>query len=397
MGAYPARARFWLDHRAMIANAERLIARVGLSVDVRAPMRELSVAQEQMVQIAAALAGGGRALIFDEPTSSLSVIESQRLFALIEELRRAGVTMLYVSHRMPEVFRLCDRISVLRDGRHVATVARADTSEREIVQMMVGREVVPNARRGGEPPLADTPPALGVRGLTSPGRFGDITFEVRPGEIVGVAGLVGSGRSEVAQAIFGLDRSARGEVKVAGEPVRLGRVRHAMRCGVALVPEDRKRQGLVMGMSCVANHTLANLASLSRWGWLMHGRAWRDADGYFKRLALKAPSWDAAVHTLSGGNQQKVVLSKWLCRGAKVLIVDEPTRGVDVAAKASIHSLLRELAGGGVAVLMISSELPEVLSLADRVLVMRGGRLVGELPGMHATEESVLRLMVGVG
>ncbi len=394
LGRYPRRLGLFLKSGEMIGRAEALLGQIGVELDVRRPLRELATAQEQLVQIAAAVGTGAQILVFDEPTSSLSDTEVQRLFALIEELRRRGVTMIYVSHRMAEVLRLADRISVLRDGRYVGTVARAEASETRLVQMMIGRPLAEYfPQHLGAAPGREL---LRVEHLSSPGKFADVSLHVRAGEIVGLAGLVGSGRSEVARAVFGLDRAATGRLHVDGWAVPLGRVRRSLRSGIGLVPEDRKRQGLVLLMSVRHNFSLAILDVLRRWLFLNHRGERRAAEGLFARLDVRAPSLEAAVATLSGGNQQKVVLAKWLARKLKVLIVDEPTRGVDVGAKAAIHGLIDELARQGVGILLISSELPEVVNLSTRVLVMRAGRLVGEVPRAEATQERLLRLMAGV-
>ena len=394
LGRYPRRLGWLIDRRAMAARAERLLAEIGSSLDVRRPMRRLSTAQEQLVQIAAAVGTGAKILIFDEPTSSLSEAEAEHLFSLIDALRQRGVTMIYVTHRLPEVFRLCDRVSVLRDGRYVGTLARQEATQDRIVQMMIGRPLAEYfARHGGGQAGREV---LRVENLSSPGRFRDVSFSVRAGEIVGLAGLVGAGRSEIARALFGLDRSATGRVVVDGRPLRLGSVREAMRAGMALVPEDRKRQGLVLALSGRFNFSLPLLDRLRRWGFLDKARERRETESYFGRLAVKAASIDAPVASMSGGNQQKVVLAKWLARESKLLIVDEPTRGVDVGAKAAIHALLDRLARAGLGILLISSELPEVLNLSDRILVMREGRLAGELRREEADQASLLRLMAGV-
>ena len=394
LGQYPRRFGVFTDRPAMEERARRSLAEIGVTLDVRLPLRQLTTGQEQMVQIAAAVGTGARILVFDEPTSSLSETEAGRLFGLMRKLRERGVTMIYVSHRLPEVMELCDRISVLRDGTYVGTLERATASRDAVVQMMIGRAVedyVPtylSARPGAV--------RLRVEGLSSPGKFEQVTFSVRAGEIVGLAGLVGAGRSEVAQAIFGLDPRATGSVELEGEPLRLGQVREALRRGIGLVPEDRKRQGLIPGLSCRANLTLVILDRLRRWGFLSQARENQEAGALFERLQVKAASLNAPVATLSGGNQQKVVIAKWLARSLKVLIVDEPTRGVDVGAKATIHRLLDDLARQGLAILLVSSELPEVLRLSSRVVVMREGRVSAELPREMATQESVMRLMAGV-
>jgi ABC-type sugar transport system ATPase subunit len=392
MGVYPRRLGI-IDRKAMAAKADDLLSKIGVCLDVTREMRSLSTAQEQLVQIAAAVGTGARILVFDEPTSSLSEPEARSLFDLIEQLRTRGVTMIYVSHRMPEVFRLCDRFSVLRDGKYVGTLTRTEASEDAVVRMMVGRSVETYRSKAA---ARSAEPVLSVRNLTSRPMFSDISFDVKPGEIVGFAGLVGAGRSEVAKAIFGLDPRATGSVSVEGKILPLGSIKAAMRAGIGLVPEDRKRQGLVLMMSGRANYSLAILEKLRHFLMLDHHREKVDAQGAFKQLRVKTPSIDTPVATLSGGNQQKVVIAKWLARGAKILIVDEPTRGVDVGAKAAIHELLDTLAGQGVGIVVISSELPEVLSMSTRILVMRDGKLVGELP-RGSTEEQVLRLMAGMG
>ena len=393
MGQYPRRFGLFLDRRRMVERARQLLARIDVSLDVRQPMRQLSTAQEQLVQIASAVGTGANLLVFDEPTSSLSEPEAQQLFRLIDQLKARGVTIVYVSHRMPEVFRLCDRITVLRDGKYIGTLDRAEATQDRVVQMMIGRAVKDyfpqhlHASPGDE--------LLAVSGLTSPGKFRDISFAVRRGEIVALAGLVGAGRSEIARAIFGLDPYAGGRVELEGRPLPPGNVREAMRRGIALVPEDRKRQGLILLAGGRFNFSLPSLSRFSHFGFVSASRERDQAARSFAQLRVKTASLDAPVMELSGGNQQKIALAKWLARDMKLLIVDEPTRGVDVAAKAAIHELLDELARRGVAVLLISSELPEVLNLSTRILVLREGRLVGELPRADATQEKVLRLMAG--
>jgi ABC-type sugar transport system ATPase subunit len=394
MGHYPRRLGFFLDRMEMARRAEKLLSAIGVTLNVWQNMRDLSTAQEQLVQIAAAIGTDPRILIFDEPTSSLSEPEAQSLFALIEELKTRGITMIYVSHRMPELFRLCDRISVLRDGRYVGTLARSEMTPDAVVRMMIGRSLEEYFPQHLSADVREI--ALSVRNLTSPGRFQDVSFEIRAGEIVGFAGLVGSGRSEVAKAIFGLDPHVSGKVILAGKSLVLGSVNTAMHHGIGLVPEDRKRQGCIIGMPCRANISLALLDRLRKAGLLDRKQEKQVTAKYFVQLRVKAASLEAPVNSLSGGNQQKIVLAKWLARGGKLLIVDEPTRGVDVGAKAAIHALLDNLAREGLAVMLISSELPEVLNLSTRILVMRGGKLVGELSREQASQETVLRLMAGV-
>jgi len=395
MGQYPRRlGGLLLDRAEMRRRAEQLLAKIGVQLDVRQDMRTLSTAQEQLVQIASAVGTGARILIFDEPTSSLSETEAQNLFTLIDTLKQRGVTMIYVSHRMPEVFRLCDRLSVLRDGKYVGTLDRATATEDQVIRMMIGRSI--DQYFPQHPQTAQREVVLSVRNLSSPGQFRDVSFDVRAGEIVGFAGLVGSGRSEVAKAIFGLDKSATGHIDLSGRPLPLGQVRTSMRRGMGLVPEDRKRQGLILMMSGRNNVSLSMLDRIKRLGMLDFSSERDVTIRYFDQLRVKTPSIRTPVAALSGGNQQKIALAKWLARDCKLLIVDEPTRGVDVGAKASIHTILDELAGRGIAIILISSELPEVLHLSSRILVMRHGRLVGEVPRDQADQERVLRLMAGV-
>lgn len=394
LGRYPRRGGLFADQRAMNERARQLLSEIGVTLDVSQTMHALTTGQEQLVQIAAAVGTGANILVFDEPTSSLSETESQHLFELIEQLKKRNVTVIYVSHRLPEVLRLCDRISVLRDGHYIGTLDRATATQDKVVQMMIGRSVsefFPQhlAKAAGEVKLR-------VQNLSSSGKFSNVSFEVRAGEIVGFAGLVGSGRSEIAQAIFGLDPAATGTVELDGQPLPLGYCRQAMRRGLGLIPEDRKRQGLILMMSCRRNFSLVILDRLRRWGLLKHRQEATEAGKLFARLRVKTPTIETPVSSLSGGNQQKVVIAKWLARQLKVLIVDEPTRGVDVGAKAEIHALIDELAQQGCAVMLISSELPEVINLSTRVLVMRAGKLVGEVARPEATQENLMRLMAGI-
>jgi ABC-type sugar transport system ATPase subunit len=389
-----------VDRRAMERRARELLAGIGAELDVRRTMRELSTAQEQRVQVAAAVGSGARVIVFDEPTSALTGADAERLYTLIGALRARGVTVIYVSHRIPEVFRLADRITVLRDGARVATLPRDETSPRDLVRRMIGREL--SGYHAGPPPGPPGEVLLEVEGLASRGRIEGVGFRVRAREIVGLAGLVGAGRSEVLRALFGLDPHARGRVTVTGRPLRLGSTRAALTAGLALVPEDRKRQGLVLPLGARANWALAQLPALRRrarparaLGLLDGGAERRRAAASLASVDVRAASLDAPVAALSGGNQQKVVLARWLATGARVLLVDEPTRGVDVGAKAAIHHLLAGRAADGAAILLVSSELDELLALSSRVLVLREGRLVAELP-RGASEEAVMTAMAGV-
>jgi ABC-type sugar transport system ATPase subunit len=390
----PARGGI-VDREAMRRRAEAMLAETGTELDVTREFGKLAIGQRQMVQIAAAVGGGARIIVFDEPTSSLSQAEAERLFALIERLKARGVTCIYVSHRMPEIFRLCDAVTVLRDGRHVATRATASLTESDLVQMMIGRPLAEYFGRHSTSGTGDE--VLRVEGLTVPGKFEDVSFSVRAGEIVGLAGLMGAGRSEVASTLFGIEHPSRGRIILRGTPVEVRSPARAIALGIGFVPEDRKRQGLVLSASGLHNTSLPILRRLSRLRWIRRSHERNVAREYFDRLRVRTPSLDASVAGLSGGNQQKIVLAKWLAARSQFLILDEPTRGVDVGAKAEIHALIGELAARGTAILVISSELPEVISLSDRIVVLRGGRVAGELPRRDATEDSVLRLMAGIG
>ncbi|HEX5075827.1 MAG TPA: sugar ABC transporter ATP-binding protein [Gemmatimonadaceae bacterium] len=394
LGSLPSRGGL-LDRDAMASRATAMLAEIGTTLDVWRPVGSLTIAQQQMVQIAMAVSGGAKIIIFDEPTSSLSQVESDRLYELIGRLKQRGVACIYVSHRMPEVFKLCDTVSVLRDGQHVGTRPIAGLSEHELVQMMIGRPLAEYVSRRESVVVGDE--LLRAEGLSSPGKFEDVSFSLRAGEVLGIAGLVGAGRSELAQALFGLDPVRRGTIVIGGQPARVATPAEAIALGIGLVPEDRKRQGLVPQESGVHNLSLAILKRLARFGWLRQREERRVAKEFFDRLRVRAPSLDTVVAGLSGGNQQKIVLARWLAAASRVLILDEPTRGVDVGAKAEIHALIGELANQGAGILLISSELPEVLTLSQRILVLRAGRMVGEVPQSQATQDNLLRLMAGLG
>jgi rhamnose transport system ATP-binding protein len=372
--------------------AAELFARLGVHLDPDRPARGLSIADQQLVEIAKALSFDARILVMDEPTAALSGVEVERLFAVARSLRDAGAAVLFISHRFDEVFALCQRITVMRDGAWVSTDRAEDLTVDGVVRRMVGRDV-----SALFPQVANVvgEPVIEVRGLTRHGVFDDVSFTVRAGEVVALAGLVGAGRSEVVRAVFGVDRYDSGEVLVAGRRLPPGRPDAAISAGLALVPEDRRQQGLVMDLSVERNATLVRRWKLSRFGLLGFGAERRAAGTWTQRLQVRAGDLASDVSTLSGGNQQKVVLAKWLATEPSVLIVDEPTRGIDVGTKAEVHRLLAEQAARGVAVLMVSSELPEVLGMADRVLVMHEGRLVDDIPRERADEESVMFAATG--
>jgi ABC-type sugar transport system ATPase subunit len=383
-----------VDYAAMRQRARGMLDEIEAPLDVNAQMQDLTTGQEQMAQIAAALGVGAKVIVMDEPTSSLSVRESEHLFALLGKLKARGITVIYVSHRMEEIFRLCDAVSVLRDGKHVSTESISQTNPERVIRQMVGREVA--AARPAHLDRALGEEILRVEKLSSPGKFSDVSFTLRGGEVLGFAGLVGAGRSEVAAAIFGLDPAATGNVFVRGQRLRLGSVDSALAAGIGLCPEDRKRQGLVLSMTCAENTSLAALPEITQAGFIRLGRERSLVAEYMSQFRVKTPSLDASIAGLSGGNQQKIALAKWLARRCGILIVDEPTRGVDVGAKAEMHALLDRLACQGAGLIVISSELPEVMSLSRRILAMREGGARGELPREQFKEESLMRLMAGL-
>ncbi|WP_433078641.1 sugar ABC transporter ATP-binding protein [Dactylosporangium sp. CA-052675] len=394
MGRQPLKSGRRIDTAEMRRRATELFTRLGVQMDPDRPARGLSIADQQLVEIAKALSFDARVLVMDEPTAALSGVEVERLFAVARSLRDAGAAVLFISHRFDEVFALCQRITVMRDGQWVSTDPADELTVADVVRRMVGREV---GKLFPKEEAAIGEARLEVRGLNRQGAFHDVSFTVHSGEIVALAGLVGAGRSEVIRAVFGVDRYDSGEVLVDGRRLRAGSASAAIGAGLALVPEDRRQQGLVMELSVERNATLPRRWSLSRLGLLLGGAERRSAQDWAGRLQVKAGRLGDPVSTLSGGNQQKVVLAKWLATRPRVLIVDEPTRGIDVGTKAEVHRLLTRLAGEGVAVLMVSSELPEVLGMADRVLVMHEGRLAADIPRTRADEESVMLAATGQG
>ncbi|MFB9566199.1 sugar ABC transporter ATP-binding protein [Saccharopolyspora hordei] len=379
-----------VDRRAMRRQAAELIERTGLDLDPDAVVGDLGVAHRQLVEIAKALSLDTRFLVMDEPTAVLSRAEVDRLFGIVRDLTARGVGVVFISHLLDEVAEIGDRVSVLRDGAKVAEVP-ADTDQDELVRLMVGRTVdqqyPPRDAEIGEVQLE-------VRGLTSHGVLSDISFTARAGEVVGIGGLVGAGRTELVRALFGADRYDRGEVLVGGQRIPPGDTAAARAAGLALVPEDRAGQGLVLGASVAENLGLATLSDRTRAGLVDLAEQRRAAAESVERLRIRTAGLDQPALTLSGGNQQKIVIGKWLLAGPRVLILDEPTRGIDVGARAEIYELINELARAGTTVLVVSSDLPELLGLSDRVLVLADGRLRGELDGAEATQERVLALAV---
>jgi rhamnose transport system ATP-binding protein len=375
--------------------ARWLLARIGAAIDPGRDVRRLSMPEQQLVEIARALGADARILIMDEPTASLSDQEVDNLFRVIRDLKSHGVGIIYISHRLEELPQVADRVTALRDGALVGTRPMAEVTRSELIRMMVGRElgtIFPKvvATQGQA--------VLEVRGLSCrAARVRDVSFRLHAGEILGLAGLVGAGRTELAGVLFGLTPADGGEIRLEGRPVTIDTPARAVELGIAYVPEDRRRHGVILEMSAAANCTLATLDSTSRFGLIDFAGERKVAAGFVRRLGIKTRALDTPVGNLSGGNQQKVALARWLAADPKVLILDEPTQGVDVGAKAEIHRLMGELAAKGMAILMISSELPEILGMSDRIAVMHGGRLVGTLDRAGATQEAILELALGHG
>lgn len=384
-----------LDRGAQRAECERLLAQVGLEVDPDTPVAELNVAGQQLVQVARALGRDARVLILDEPTSAITAHESERLFSLMDQLTRRGVTIVYVSHRLAEVVRLADEVTVVRDGQTVATYSRAEVDEEVLIARMVGGALSPEVPAAQPVPavVASAAPLLEVHDLGVEGQFSGVSFELYAGEVLGIAGLVGAGRSELAQALSGLNPPTAGEVFLQGTPLALRSAGEALERGIVLVPEDRRTQGLIPQMSVRENISLSILSALcGPAGQVRRAEELQLAESFQQRLSLRCRDVEQPVRELSGGNQQKVLLARALACRPRILILDEPTRGVDVGAKADIHRWIRDLAAEGMGVLLISSELEEVIALSDRILVLREGRVVTQMPTAGVTEEQLLAL-----
>jgi ribose transport system ATP-binding protein len=386
----------FLDQKGMNRAAHALLSRFGLECSPDALVGHLAPGQRQLVEIARSLALQARVLIMDEPTSSLTQRETDRLFEAVDALRRDGVAVVYISHRLGEVKRIADRAAVLRDGRNAGELRRDEISHASLVRLMVGRDLQQFFKRQHSPAPGARPPRLEVRGLRyAGGPESPVSFEIRPGEVIGLAGLVGAGRTELAEALFGLREVAAGQVRLDGKPVRIRQPRQGIKAGLLLVPEDRRYHGLVLEDTVQHNIGLPNLDRLSFLRLLAGRREAVLAADVCRRLRVRTPGLGQPVGLLSGGNQQKVVLGKWLARKPRVLLFDEPTRGIDVGAKSEIYALIDQLAGEGVAVLMISSDLEEVLGMSDRVLVMHQGRLAGSLTRDRLSEEAIMHLATG--
>ena len=392
MGRHPLGSLRRIDRVEMRTRAAAVFARLGVALDPARPARGLSVADQQIVEIAKAISFDAKVIVMDEPTAALSSAEVDRLFDVVRTLRAENAAVLFISHRLEEVFKICQRVTIMRDGRFVTTAPIEDVTIDSIIHSMVGRDLGSLFPKTAASP---TDVVLDVERLTREGAFADVSFQVRRGEIVALAGLVGAGRSEIARAIFGVDRHHAGTVMLNGRRLPNGSPIAAMRAGIGFVPEDRRQQGLVMGMSIDQNVALASLPNLSHRGLIRRSAELALAKDWAARLQLRFGRMKHTVATLSGGNQQKVVLAKWLARKPSLLIIDEPTRGIDVATKAEVHRLLDQLVHEGIGVLMISSELPEVLGMADRILVVHEGRLVAEFDRSEATEASIMRAATG--
>jgi len=394
MGRQPSRGLFgFIDWKTMRAKAEEVFHSIGVEIDLNIPAGYLSVANQQLVQIAKALSQKAQVLIMDEPTSPLSQKETEALFNIVRKLRDQGVAIIYITHRLEEVFILADRVTVLRDGKYIGTHPIGEVSPQFLISLMVGRtltQLFPKEK------VQIGAPILRVRGLTKRGRFYDVNFELRRGEILGLAGLVGAGRSEVAHAIFGVEPADEGEIEVDGHRVSIRNPWDALAAGIAYLPEDRQREGIIGPLKVRENISLAILEGLCNAGIISLRKEKALAEEYVEKLDIRTPSVEQLVRNLSGGNQQKVVVARWLASKPRVLIMDEPTRGIDVATKAEIHRLMSQFAKQGMGIVMISSELPEILGMSDRILVMREGRIVGELSREEATQERIMSLASGV-
>ena len=380
-----------VDTKVMVQRARDVFRQFDIDIDPHALVRDLPSAQQQIVEIAKAVSKNVRILIMDEPTAPLTVNEVESMFEIVRQLKARGVTILYISHRLEEIFRIADKVSVLRDGRYIATRRTQATNRQELISLMVGRELKESypARQGAPDAVA-----LEVRGLTGNGDV-DISFQVRKGEILGLSGLVGAGRTELARVIFGAEPAESGEILLEGKPVQIRSPHDAIALGIGLIPEDRKTQGVFLDMDVKWNISFTQVRQLSRYAVVDGRRELTLAERFRDLLRIKTPSLDQQVKNLSGGNQQKVVLAKWLATNAEVLIFDEPTRGIDVGAKQDIYNLMCELANDGIAIIMISSDMEELLGMADRVIVLCEGRIAGEVPRAQFSQNEILDLASG--
>ncbi len=382
-----------VDKQLMKEEAKKLLKRLNVELNLDIPVALLSVADQQFIEIAKAISVNAKVLILDEPTATLTPKEVDNLFTLIKNLKQAGVTMIYISHHLEEIFQIADQMTCLRDGEWVATEPVENLTKEDIIKMMVGRDVS-NTYPARKTDIQDV--ILKVKKLKRDEIVKDVSFELKKGEILGIAGLVGSGRTETVRALIGADKTDANEVFLMGEKVKLKNPHHALRHGIGLIPENRKTQGLVLGMSVKQNISLAGLRKLLKMKRFIDKKKEKDAaDKQVKDLKIKTPGIEQVVRNLSGGNQQKVVLGKWLNTDCKVLIFDEPTRGIDVGAKAEIYELMRQLTENGISIIMISSELPEILGMSDRIMVMHKGKIAAELLGEEAIPEKIMYYATG--
>ncbi|WP_116134644.1 sugar ABC transporter ATP-binding protein [Tropicimonas sp. IMCC34043] len=392
LGELPRKSFGRVDWATLYARTNEILGKLNVGFDARTRVGELSIANQQMVEIARALTQKAKAVIFDEPTASLTDAEKVVLFDVIADLTANGVGVVYISHRMEEIFKMTDRISVLRDGQYRGTLVTAETDQDEITQLMIGRSL-DLTRNDRHSELGDV--ALEVRGLSCGHFYRDVSFEVRRGEVVGFYGLVGAGRTEIAETLFGLREPSAGTILLDGKKVRIHSPADAIAHGISLVPEDRKTQGLVLGMNCRDNMTLPQIDDLTAGPFVAEGAEVAIFDQYRDRLDIRTPSWRQIVGNLSGGNQQKIVIGKWLSMHPTVLIVDEPTRGIDVGSKSEIHNLIRDLAAHGYAVIVISSEMPEVLHVSDRIIAMYHGEMIRTFTSDEVTEDNLIQAISG--
>ncbi|MFC6637509.1 ATP-binding cassette domain-containing protein [Sulfitobacter sp. JBTF-M27] len=393
LGELPRRSFGRVDWATLYAQTDAILEKLKVGFNAKTIVGDLSIANQQMVEIARALTVDAKAVIFDEPTASLTDAEKVVLFDVISDLQSQGVGIIYISHRMEEIFKITDRISVLRDGSYRGTLETRNTNEEEVTQLMIGR-ALDLSRNETHHEMGDI--ALEVRGLSCGDLFEDVSFEVRRGEVLGFYGLVGAGRTEIAETLFGLRNPSAGTILLDGEEVRVSSPADAISKGISLVPEDRKGQGLVLGMNCRDNMTLPQVGDLSSGPFVATGAETEIFDKYKDKLDIRTPGWKQTVGNLSGGNQQKIVIGKWLSMHPKVLIVDEPTRGIDVGSKSEIHNLIRELAAQGYAVIVVSSEMPEVLHVSDRIVAMFSGKVMRTFASAEVTEESLIQAISGI-
>jgi ABC-type sugar transport system ATPase subunit len=379
-----------IDWKEIEAIAARALKELDVQIDLHLPVEKLSIAQQQLIEIARALAFDSKLIVMDEPTSSLSSGEVEKLYKVINNLKQKGISIIFVSHKLKELFTVSDRFTVLRDGKYVGTYLKEELNEEKLITLMVGRKVQ-YEKNIGTGKTGNT--ILEVKGLSKEGNFKDISFELKEGEILGITGLVGSGRTELAQAIFGINTPYQGEVILNGQTVNIKSSEDAVKKGIAYIPESRKTQGLILNQSIINNISLSILKTIrNKFGLINRKKEVDLANYYIKTLDIRPSIPEMAAGQLSGGNQQKVVISKWLSTKPKVLIIDEPTNGIDIGAKTEIHKLLRQLASDGMGIIVISSELPEILAVSDRILVMRHGRIAGELEIQEATQENIMNL-----